>query len=219
MPTAPDRVLVEHGHRHRVMAPRQLARRSRPARSASGRWPACCRGRGRGSGAMRPWPPGRPTAGHVVMGADDQALHAGARVPVPGSGRSGRRAAACPRRGRGDDLVVDVMRHLPAQASRRRARGRGRRPPRPRPARPLGVERVPGAEPDEDEAPALGVRHGQPPEARGGPRRTRAAPPSSPPGSIVGDVLALEHADHDRVGVGLPADAGGRGFDVHPPRT
>jgi hypothetical protein len=149
------------------------------------------------------------------MGADDQALEPAGKFgplvtvePV----RMQERALDEP----GDDGVADVVRHLPAHGacsefSRPALGDRGHD------ACPLSVEQGSGAEPDEDEAPILGVQPCQSLVLAAGLAGLQQ-PPQGLAGQIVGDVLAVEHADHDRVRAGLEW-AGGRAFDVHRPPT
>ena len=151
----------------------------------------------------------------VVMGADDQALEPAGKFgslvtvePVRMQERAFDETV--------DDGVVDVVRHLPAHGpraefSRPALRDRGHD------ACPLGVEQGSGAQPDEDEPPILGVQQGQSlvlAAALAGLQQL----PQGLAGQIVGHVLAVEHADHDRVRAGLEW-AGGRPFDVHRPPT
>ncbi len=97
----------------------------------------------------------------------------------------------------GDDVVIDVVGHLPAQ----RAAPSSRRAPvhgRGRDARPLGVELGAGAQPDDDHAPAVDVRQRQALERRSGlaglEQRPRAAARQ-----IVRDASPSNSADDDRV--------------------
>ena len=149
--------------------------------------------------------------GYVVVGADQQPLHL-ARVLVwlVALEPVGVQQRAVDQRF--DDLVVDVMRNLPAhrggaQLAGATVRDAGRH------ARPLGLELVAGAQPDEHEAPALGVGYRQALELPLRLARLEECVQRAT-GHIVSDALALEHANHDRVGARVEWALSGR-LDLH----
>ncbi len=81
----------------------------------------------------------------------------------------------------------------------------------------LGAEALALAESDDDPAPLLGVRDG---EVLEGASRLAAVEQmlQRAVGYVVGDVLAVEDADDDRVGVGRERGVG-RGDDAHRPQV
>ena len=193
-------------HRHRRWRSASSGRRRR-ASGASGRWPGVLpRSR------ARFWALVTVAARRTGSAMSWWALRIrrssrARRVRAACSGRTGRRAGACPRRAR-----------------RRRRRRRGGGPPsteslapssRARPSAIAAATRARSAsnalaraEPDEDEPPILGVQQRQLLELAAAPRRTRAGPQGAA-GQVVGDALAVEHADDDRVRAGLEWAGGG----------
>ena len=110
------------------------------------------------------------------------------------------------------DVVIDVVRQLPAQLARAEL-ARAAHDRRGRDPRALGVEAVALAEPGEDVAPAARVGDGELAQAR--PRLARVDQRLQHAlVDVVGDRLAVEQPDRDRVG---PAVGGGFGgcFGAH----
>ncbi len=149
--------------------------------------------------------------GHVVVSADEQSLDG---APLVGLAIAVKAIVVehRPLDDRGNDRVVDVVRHLPAQRGGAELAGasvsdRGRL------THPLGVELRARPQSDEDEPALFVVGHGQAPKGRrplaGVQQRRELAT-----GEIVGDALVLDHPDRHRVGIGVRG-AGRRGFDSH----
>ncbi|HZV73939.1 MAG TPA: hypothetical protein VFF79_09520 [Conexibacter sp.] len=113
----------------------------------------------------------------------------------------------------GHDRIVDIVGDLPTQHRRpqlaaARVDGGCDDP------RTLSIERRTPTEPDDDPAAVLGVRERQVPE-----RATRLTAVEQalerPAGDVVHDILAVEHADRDRVSGRLQRPVGRR-RDTHP---
>ena len=148
----------------------------------------------------------------VVVGADDQAGDGGlvGRAGLVAGEAVGREQRAGD--DRLDDLVADVVGQLPAEragaALARPIVGHRRRYPRP-----LGVERRPRTEPDQEHAAAVVVGQREPLERAAGLAGVKQRSQLTP-GQVVRDALVFEYSDDDRVGAGGERTVGAR-LDVH----